>query len=356
MLEYFQEQKPIIHKELQSYLSGKGQYFSRVNPWGKDFLRRLRGFAGRGKMIRGGLVLLLYEMFQDNRGEERCRIPVQVAAAVELIHAAFLIHDDIIDQDQLRRGKKTIYYQYQEQGRGQGLAKAQEYGRSMGICAGDLVFFLAWDILNNLDTSPEMCRRLVNQVTRETYLVGLAQMQDIYMGHFSRDVTEEDIISVFRHKTARYTFSLPFYLGAALAKKDGPRLETLSEIGENLGIIFQIKDDELGLLGEKEDTGKPLGSDLKGAKKTLFHLYLAQVAGEADRERLRGIMGNQYISREDILWVRSLAHSLGTLDRVHRKMEEIADKTRILIGSLEEPPGNQKILLDLLEYSLNRAC
>lgn len=350
MLDYFKEQRPRINAALQAYLKDQEGYFQAVDPWGKDFLRRLGEFASRGKMIRGGLILLACRMFTGKESPAA----LEAAVAMELIQGAFLIHDDIMDQDDTRRGKKTIYYQYQELGEEKALSDPRQFGRSMGICAGDLVFFLAFDVFNRLKIPPEVCHKIYTAVTREVFLVGLAQMQDVYLGYSFEDIDEEKIISVFRYKTARYTFSLPLYVGALLGGREGQELEVLSQIGEYLGIIFQIKDDELGLFGEKENTGKPAGSDLKGAKKTLYYLYLLKKTGKKDRARLKGIMGNPDISEEDIAWVRSRVVNLGIREEIQAKLDSMAEKTRTLIASLDEPAENRGMLESLLEYSLNR--
>ncbi len=350
MLEYFKEQRPRIKSALQEYLKEQEGHFRSVEPWGKDFLERLQDFSGSGKMVRGGLIMLAYRMFAG--GESRAAL--EAAVAMELMQGAFLIHDDIMDQDDTRRGRKTIYYQYQELGEEISLSDPGRFGSSMGICAGDLVFFLAFDVFNRLDIPPDVCHKIYTAVTREVFLVGLAQMQDIYLGYSFEDLDEEKIISVFRYKTARYTFSLPFYVGAVLAGREGPVLKTLSQIGENLGIIFQIKDDELGLFGEKEETGKPLGSDLRGAKKTLYYLYLLQKADGEDRERLKTIMGNPQISEGDILWTRDRVVALGIKEQVQMKMLKMARRTRALIKSLDVSAENKGILEELLDYSLNR--
>ncbi len=350
MLEYFKEQRPKIKIALQEYLKNQKDHFSAVEPWGKDFLQRLQDFSGSGKMIRGGLIMLANRMFAGRES----RAALEAAVAIELMQGAFLIHDDIMDQDDTRRGRKTIYYQYQELGEEISLSNPRHFGRSMGICAGDLAFFLAFDVFNRMEIPPEVCHKIYTAVTREVFLVGLAQMQDIYLGYSFEDLDEEKIISVFRYKTARYTFSLPFYVGAVLAGREGPVLGTLSQIGENLGIIFQIKDDELGLFGEKEETGKPMGSDLRGAKKTLYYLYLLQKTDEQDRERLKTIMGNPQISEDDILWARDRVVALGIKDKVRGKMLEMAQGTRTLIASLDVSEEDKRILGELLEYSLNR--
>ena len=352
MLKYLTEQKPKIKNELKNFLNEKEKEFSTVNPWGKDLLQRFFKFADKGKMIRGGLILLSYRMF---KGEES-KVALDAAVAIELIHAAFLIHDDIMDQDILRRGEKTIYYQYQEIGEAEGFQHAQEFGRAMGICAGDIAFFLAYDLLKRLDTVPEIRCKIFEKITREMNMVGLAQMQDVYFGFASPDISEEEVLSVFRYKTARYTFSLPLSLGAMLAGKEGKTLEVLEEIGETLGIIFQIKDDELGLFGKESVIGKPLGSDIKGAKKTLFYLFLMKKAGIEERKRLGQIFGNPNSSEKDIEYVRDIMESLGIRKQVQDKVTELALHTRRLTDSMEETQVNTQVLLELLEYSLSRTC
>ena len=135
---------------------------------------------------------------------------------MEIIHSSLLIHDDIMDNDRLRRGERTVFAQYEQLGRGRRAADAGRFGSAMGICAGDVGYFVAGDILAPLPLDPEVKGPLLSLVFRELAYVGLAQMQDIAFGAFDRTPARDEVIALYLYKTARYTFSLPLMAGALL--------------------------------------------------------------------------------------------------------------------------------------------
>lgn len=270
-------------------------------------------------MIRGSLVILAFEIFGGkNKKEATC-----VACAVELLGSSLLVHDDIIDNDYLRRGEKTIF---------------AEYGEDLGICFGDAGYFFAYEIL------PKTLKEIFS---RKSIEVVLGQMQDIYLGGVTGNVTEKDVLSVYLYKTASYTCSLPLMMGAILAGKDEVVVKKMEDLGKYLGVIFQIKDDEIGLFGEEKEIGKAIGGDIKTGKKTLYYLYLFEKAKGEDLKRLKKVFGNKNLVRSDILFVRGMVKRLGVDKEINKKLVYYEKKARKLIGG-------EKLLLQLLELSLKR--
>ena len=266
--------------------------FGRINAWGPDLGGRLLDFALRGKMVRGGLLLLGHEMHAAGGGRAAPRPVLRAAAAMEIIHSSLLIHDDIMDNDRLRRGGRTIFAQYEQAGRRARAVDPAAFGRSMGICAGDVGYFLAWEILSGLAVDAERKVELLALVSRELSYVGLAQMQDVAFSAFPRIPSRDDVLALYIYKTARYTFALPLMAGALIAGAPAAERRRLCELGERLGVIFQVRDDELGIFGSEAETGKPVGSDIREGKKTLLYLELIRrrarggeaAAGRAVRE------------------------------------------------------------------------
>ncbi len=229
MEKFLRIYKSRIEVCLDEFLKKKEKELSKINPWGRDAIKRLRVFAKRGKTLRGALVILSYLLKQKKVSREA----IAAAAAMELAHSSLLIHDDIMDEDFWRRGRKTIFAQYAA------LApkrkKARRFGESMGICAGDLGFFLAFEIL------PERLRPVF---AKELAAVCTGQMQDVYFVSGGR-AGRAEVLRMYRYKTARYTFSLPFLMGGVLAGLPASLLEELEKFGELCGIVFQLRDDEL---------------------------------------------------------------------------------------------------------------
>ncbi len=139
------------------FFKSRSAGLSAVNSWGADFVERIRPFTTGGKMIRGGLVRLAFD--QHSAGSEReighkiaARDAVKSGAALELFHSAFLIHDDIMDDDPVRRGKPSLHVQYASRAAAAGLADSPGFGRAAALCAGDILIFLGLEILASLES------------------------------------------------------------------------------------------------------------------------------------------------------------------------------------------------------------
>ncbi len=351
MKAYLTERSKAIVRFLQSELGEAEAEFERVSPWGRDVARRLLGFAIRGKMIRGGLVAMGGGLF----GREPDENIVRAGAVAELMQSFLLIHDDIMDRDTARRGEDAVFYQYATIARDEGIDDWYHLGEALGTCVGDVAMLYAFNLLEGLSCPSEVAARVRSLFSREITWVGLAQMSDLYYGETSREVTETEIIDLYRFKTGRYTFSLPLCVGAVLAGQGESVVTALGELGEKLGVIFQIKDDEMGLFGDEERIGKPLGSDISENKKTLFRQYLFARADEAERARLEEIFGSREVAPGSVETVRELIVRYGVRREVEAVVEFWADAARADIERIAADTGaNVTMLGELLDYNLSR--
>jgi geranylgeranyl diphosphate synthase type I len=348
MHPFFGECKPLILAEISRQADAVAGPLARAGTWGPDAVHRLTAFAAGGKMVRGGLLLLAASM----HGRPRSRAALAAAAAMELLHSSLLVHDDIMDNDRLRRGSATVFAQYEKLARGE---QAEAFGRSMGICAGDVGFFAAWDILSRLDVEPGRLARVLGLVAREMCAVGAAQMQDVALGTFRRLPGPDEVLDLYLHKTARYTFSLPLACGAILAGAGEAAVNRLVRLGMYLGTVFQIRDDELGLFGSPARTGKPAGSDIREGKKTLLALEMLRRARGPERARLASLFGKKDITTAELASVREAAVRLGARDRLQAIAADLAAEAERIIGSLDVARRHRDILLAVCAESLRRA-
>jgi geranylgeranyl diphosphate synthase, type I len=339
-----------IKKQFTSFLDEKNEYFNSINKWGKDVTHRLKLFLKNGKMIRGSVVLFSQEMFGRKIDTES----IKVAIAIELFHAALLIHDDIIDNDELRRGDPSVYYQYTKEAIAENITDAKQFGISMGICVGDISFFIGFELLSSLKINNSSKDKIMRLFFNEFTAVGLGQMQDIYFGQSSAEPQEEDIFKLYLYKTARYTFSLPFMLGGMLAEIPDNELKHLEKLGEYLGLIFQLKDDELGLFGKKSDFGKPIGSDIEENKKTLYYIYLFRNADAEEQTRLRSIFGSANISDESINYVHKLVYKYKIKEVIEKKIKEYKSFGDEIISKIKIDSLYKSRLNEIMDYNLNR--
>lgn len=351
MFDYFEQWKINIGNNLRICIEERTDSFSRVHALGKDVAGKLLEFSLQGKMIRGGLVCLGFGLFKEYVSEEA----ILAAAAIELFQSALLIHDDIMDSDRTRRGYASVFHQYEKIAEQMNANDAGHVGESLGICAGDVAFFLAFELLSQLKCEPALHSRILALCARELSYVGIAQMADVLQGIDEKEPSEQDILKLYLYKTGRYTFSLPLVLGGMLASGDEKTIRQLETLGENLGILFQIKDDELGLFGNEIEVGKPIGSDIKEAKKTLFYHYLMAEVGRDEKAKLDSIFGNSSITPSMVQYVKELMISHGIGKKVDEKLSFYADKISRTIESLEDVnDAFRGMLRDLLEFNLSR--
>ena len=356
MFSYFQARKEEIVEYLKVLLDEKADELSRVNPLGRDLCDRLYSFAVGGKMIRGGLVSLGCSIVNGGECTQELRqLTTAAGTAMELFQSGLLAHDDIMDRDMARRGLKSLFYQYVELAENGAASDAYHLGEALGICAGDVAYFLAFEILGRLAVPPPAYGEIVSLTARELGYVGVAQMQDIYAGGTPTAVADEEVMRLYLYKTGRYTFSLPLMIGALLGGGEPQSVASLERLGENLGLVFQIKDDEIGLFGDAAETGKPVGSDVKEGKKTLYYGYLQRRAAAEEIKRLRGIYGNPAAEESEVQYVRELTERLGVRREIQERVEALGESARSLVDLLAGPGHSaREVLLGLLDYSLAR--
>lgn len=218
-MDKLQRYKQEVDEFLASFLSSKQKDFAKVNAWGPDAIEKIQSVVSEGKTIRGSLVLFIHDAM---KGKNRTAA-VRVAASYELIQTGLIVHDDIMDHDVIRRGKPALYVQYKSE--------------ALAMCVGDLLFFLAHELLSETNV-----QSVSDQIFQE---VCVAQMQDVSLKRKKTLPIKDEVRSLYLYKTARYTFSLPMMAAAILARSDKKTVDALEKLGEAMGLLFQIRDDEL---------------------------------------------------------------------------------------------------------------
>lgn len=371
MMEYFTRTRDALGTRIRRSLRGYGEAYAGISgDLGKDAADRLEEFTSRGKMLRGCLVRLGYDLV---KGEDPA-IPdsemesvTLAGAAMELFQSGLLAHDDIMDRDRVRRGAPTMHVGYERALERGGYADPAHHGEALAICAGDLAYFAAFQLLAEMPVSATRAVQAALIAARELCVVGIAQMQDVANGAALQgsvnpfrvaptDPSEEDIIKLYRFKTGRYTFSLPLALGCAIAGgSEGDRL-ALEESGEELGILFQLKDDELGLFADEKVLGKPVGADIREDKKTIYRHRLLAGADAETRTRLAAIFSNHDAGAAEVDFVREQLERLGVRAELAAMMRSRADAAMLRIEPIlrSAPAESAQAFRELVAYSLER--
>ena len=277
--------------------------------------------SGMGKLLRPCLVLF-------TAGELGCN-PRQVlpaAVALELIHNFSLVHDDIQDEDSVRRGQLAVW---------------KRFGVAQAINAGDLLQALGFG--KALDAGAATASTLTEAV------VEMIEGQELDISFQGRSVGLDSYMKMIDKKTGAL-IRCAFIMGGQAAGVGGTVLAELGELGVELGRAFQIRDDLLGVWGEGERTGKPQGSDILRKKSSL---PVAIALEKAEGEKLRIIIdayARESIGKADIVEVVAVMDSLGVRDAAERRLAEHLDRARASLERLPFSQNGQEEMRELIEY------
>jgi len=323
----------------------KNEYRDRFkqHPWSGDVLDRVFEFSEKGKLLRGALVVFSAKA----NGIEISSDVLRAGAAMELIHSSLLIHDDIMDQDTWRRGEKSIYSSYEDVARLDNLYNPAHLGVSMGIGVGDITFFVVFEILSGLSSPAK--DQLVTIFSHELIQVGFGQLDDLWPLSSSK----ERILELYKYKTGRYSFSLPLMMGAVLAGTKVSDLEPYIHFGESMGPLFQIADDLLGIYGSQEEIGKPVGSDIRDGKQTLYWYLLMEKATVEEKAQLLAFFGKEGTA-SDLAIVTGLIEKHGVDKELQSIVEVLKNKALETIGTLNLNMDSHKVLEALVAYVTSR--
>ncbi|MEY2626261.1 MAG: geranylgeranyl pyrophosphate synthase [Actinomycetota bacterium] len=247
---------------------------------------------------------------------------VRAGAALELLHAMALFHDDVIDASVTRRGRETTHVRHARLHRAEGWAgEASRFGDGVAIIIGDLAYVYA-------DRFMESMSAPVRDVwTKMRLEVNIGQYLDV-VGSARRDYTVEAAERIALFKTAKYTIERPLHIGALIAQPAASPslLDALSGYGVALGVAFQMRDDILGIFGEPEVTGKPAGDDLRESKPTAL-VALALSRADAAQRKILEQVGDPELDSVAIADIRQVIVETSALVDVEKRISELVDES-----------------------------
>ncbi|WP_374311980.1 polyprenyl synthetase family protein [Microbacterium sp.] len=231
---------------------------------GEAVSRATRG----GKRFRPALVAASFRSFGGDADATPALYPV--AAAFELLHTAFVVHDDVIDHDTVRRGVPNVAGEFRERAaaRGADAAGAALLGDAAGILAGDLLLHEALRLVAFADVDPVARERLHALVDDSVYVSAAGELADVENSVASHHASPEDAFDTAFNKTAVYSFRAPLQAGAVLAGASDRAMDVLAVAGGSLGLAFQLVDDLIGAFGTEAQAGRETGGDLRESKRT----------------------------------------------------------------------------------------
>ncbi|MFJ9597925.1 polyprenyl synthetase family protein [Streptomyces virginiae] len=302
-----------------------------------------------GKRVRPLLCGLGWQAAGGGRAEGGAEgVVVRVAASLELFHAFALIHDDLMDRSDLRRGRPTVHRRLAARARdGRGSAGAQRLGESGAVLVGDVALAWSAELLHTAGlASPQLAAALARTDAMRTAVMYGQYLDLLATGHPGPDMALP--LKVIRYKTAGYTFEHPLLLGAELADADPRLLGALSAYGMAAGEAFQLHDDLLGVFGRPGQTGKPVLDDLREGKHTVLLALAYQRADAGQLRVLRRWVGDPQLSEDQAVLVRAVLERTGARAEVEALVRA---RSRQAVEALDAAPVPCEVQRKLAEFA-----
>ena len=341
-----------IDQSLAAFLNKAYQDYNldQIDP---ILFKGIRDFVLRpGKRIRPMLLICSYKGY--------CRKNIKmtpsiyyVSTCIELLHNFMLIHDDIIDRSDLRRGKPTMHKMMEKALK---TSESRRLGTDLGIVVGDIVYALAIDAFLSINEDRARKEKALKYFIQTAVFTAMGEFIDTLHGMKTVPrVSEKDVFLNYSLKTARYTFDCPLVVGAILAGARSQDTKLLSELGLLIGQAFQIQDDIIGIFDTQKNIGKSILSDIAESKKTLLvcHAY-SQLKGR-QRTQFMEIFTKDKTTHQDLAAIRkifiqagSLAYSLNHIQSRLHQAEKIFQKLQI---KKQYRRYIEQLLLELFHHS-----
>lgn len=268
-----------------------------------------------------------------------------IACALEVFQTAALIHDDIIDESYLRRGKPSAYC---------ALSKAcnnKHIGTGLGLMLGDLLATESFDIARNCAKNFTYSEELLAAFASMQRNVGIGQVLDLSIEMMQLDnpiQLAESSLNVFRWKTASYTTVAPLALGFLAANMQPTEAYNLANsIGNSLGVAFQIADDLLDIVSDSKITGKPIGGDIREGKRAVLLADALQYGNDNEREILLKAYTSSTRSEDDVNKIIQIYHTSGAIEKSKKRIENLWNDSQQAIESSTLSDSGKTILHEI---------
>jgi len=324
----FSQIKNKIERELPRFLDyiNKSYSLAKISPL---LFKNIKEFVLRdGKRIRPALFVIGYLGF----GARATPRLYTSAISFELLHDYLLIHDDIIDKSDTRRGKPSLHLMLDHYLKD--FKKIKFNGRDLAIVVGDVMYAIAIHAFLAIKENKIIKEKALKKFIEAATYTGSGEFMDLLAG--AKDIsaiTKNEIYRIYDYKTACYSFASPLASGAILAGAGQKEADRLFNYGIYLGRAFQIKDDILGTFSNEKEIGKSTLSDLKEAKKTVLIWYAYRHAASRERALIKKIFTKNSVGTKDLLAIREIIRKTGALDYAEREIYSLINKAGSLISS-----------------------
>jgi geranylgeranyl diphosphate synthase, type I len=337
-----------VGRALDGFLGRQQGVLGAISPEMLPWMDAITGLLASGKRLRPAFC---YWGWRAAGGDDCPQIHT-AAAALELLHASALVHDDLMDASDTRRGQPSVHRAFAAlHAEGGWRGSADAFGAGAAILIGDLLMAWTDQLFTGSGLPAAALRRgqAVVDATRAELICG--QYLDL-LGQAAGDGTVDSALRVVRFKSAKYTVERPLQLGATLAARGpvDPAIERACRgYGIPVGVAFQLRDDVLGVFGDPAQTGKPASDDLREGKRTVLVAIARERAGPADRELLDRLLGDRLLDDAGARQIRSILTETGALAECELMIDSSVTEG---LAALEHAPITGEAKLALAELAV----
>ena len=357
---------PLVQRRLDEYCNQQRDALTEITPEIVELVDYAQAFLEGGKRFRAQFCYWAWAGIAPGQAADESSALngiVGIAAALEMFHAAALVHDDLLDQSDTRRGKPAIHKRFEELHTGSGFAgEPARFGVAGSVLVGDLM--LAWSSELFGDAMRHSPGDDVDRVCREEF----SRMRFEVMAGQYLDVLEENAAPLRRvdeivmranrimlYKTAKYSLEAPLMIGAAFGGASAQQLKGFSNFGIPLGMAFQLRDDVLGVFGDPDLTGKPAGDDLREGKRTVLVGLTLQALPTSVAKIFEELLTSRGLTDEQVGFMQQAIEETGALAKVERMITEYSDQALAALRALDASDEAKQNLAALANAVINRA-
>jgi geranylgeranyl diphosphate synthase type I len=346
-----------LTQTIEDFLTEQQEVLAGISDESLPLISSIATLTRGGKRMRA---LLCYWGWRAAGGSPSASAPVVAGTALEFFQAAALIHDDIIDRSDTRRGRPSVHRQFTARHSDAGWhLDPERFGVSAAILAGDLCLAFSEELFTAscADAAGSAARTIFNRMRTE---VMAGQYLDLLEEAVGPDqapaVAEERALNILRFKSAKYSMERPLMLGGALAGADDALLQAYSAFALPLGEAFQLRDDVLGVFGDPEVTGKPAGDDLREGKRTFLIARALGSSGSKARAGINTMLGDTSLDDAGVGRLRGLIVESGALAHTERLIAEKSEEAFSALAGLGIDAVSRRALQLLAEAAVTRTA
>ena len=341
-----------VEEELGIFLNREAAYLNSISTELSPVSDSLTSFLlDSGKRLRP---MFAYAGFLASGGSLEKPV-IRAMASLELLQACALIHDDLMDGSDTRRGKPSIHRHFESRHVQDDLdGFAPHYGLSAAVLLGDLALVWSDQMLNSAGLTTEQFMRLLPYYNEMRVELMAGQFLDIHE-QTQKTTSVDRSMKIARYKSGKYTVERPLHLGAAMATAPAEIFTALSDYGLPLGEAFQLRDDLLGVFGDPSVTGKPAGDDLREGKRTVLIAMTNDRQSESQREIARKHFGKPDLDAEGVALLREIIESTGARAELEATIERLTEQALTAAQSGVFTEDGNAMLVELANIATKRS-